>query len=102
LSDHDVTLVLAPGSLDHLADAVAERVAERIADRPAAPDRWMEAAEAARHIGRSVAALHKLTAARRIPFSQDGPGAKCYFRRSDLDRWMAGQGAPLGGQPKAR
>jgi len=94
----DVSLVLAPGSLDRLAEVVAERVTVRIAKLPVEPDRWMESAEAARHIGRSISALHKLTAARRIPFSQDGPGAKCYFRRSDLDRWMAGQGDP----PRAR
>ena len=29
----------------------------------------------------------RMTAERRIPFSQDRPGARCWFRRSDLDRW---------------
>ena len=33
----------------------------------------------------SVDPLHKLTAARRIEFSQEGPGAKTWFRRSALD-----------------
>jgi hypothetical protein len=82
-------LVLAPASLDHLADAVASRVAARLTERRETADGWMGSADAARYIGRSISSLHKLTAARRIPFSQDGPGAKCFFRRSDLDDWMA-------------
>lgn len=32
-------------------------------------------------------ALHRLTAERRIPFSQEQSGARCYFQRSDLDTW---------------
>lgn len=89
-ADRDVALVLAPGSLDRLADALAERVAHRLAaQRKRSDDAWMDSADAARYIGRSISSLHKLTAARRIPFSQDGPGARCFFRRSDLDRWMA-------------
>lgn len=84
-----VAFVLTPASLDLLADAVAGRVAAQLADRREARDGWMDSGDAARYIGRSISSLHKLTAARRIPFSQDGPGAKCFFRRSDLDQWMA-------------
>jgi excisionase family DNA binding protein len=61
-------------------------------------DRWLNTREAAGHLGVSVHALHKLTAARSIPFEQDGPGARCYFRRSDLDAWRGGEcSAPLRG-----
>lgn len=89
-ANRDVALVLAPASLDRLADALAERLANRLAARRERPDDgWMDSAEAARYIGRSISSLHKLTAVRRIPFSQDGPGAKCFFSRSDLDAWMA-------------
>ena len=88
-ADQQVALVLAPASLDHLADAVATRVAARLTARRETTDRWMDSADAARYIGRSISSLHKLTAARRIPFSQDGTGAMCFFRRSDLDDWMA-------------
>ena len=76
-------------ALDELADALADRLVARL--QGGDEDRWMETAEAAHYIGRSPAALHKLTAARAIPFSQDGPRAKCYFRRSALDRWMGDQ-----------
>lgn len=88
-TDQQVAFVLTPASLDHLADAVASRVAVRLNERRETTGGWMDSPEAARYIGRSISSLHKLTAARRIPFSQDGPGAKCFFRRSDLDDWMA-------------
>lgn len=76
-------------ALDSLADLLAPRLEARRATPTPAEDRWMTTAEAAAHIGRTPTALHKLTAARAIPFSQEGPGARCYFRRSDLDAWMA-------------
>lgn len=56
-------------------------------DSEGAPDRWLSAKDAAAHLGISVHALHKLSAAREIPFEQDGPGCKLWFRRSELDRW---------------
>ncbi len=52
-------------------------------------DRWLNSAEAAEYLGLSRDALHRLSAERRIPFSQDRPGARCYFRVSDLERWRA-------------
>src|SRR5689334_22316340 len=87
---------LASAILDALDDAslerLAERLAPRLADRIACPkasqaDRWLDARQAAAHLGLSVTALHKLTAARLIPFEQDGPGCRLWFRRSELDRW---------------
>lgn len=77
-------------ALDELADLLADRLLDRL-HIAADEDRWMDTPEAAAYIRRTPTALHKLTAARAIPFSQDGPRAKCYFRRSDLDRWMAEQ-----------
>jgi len=75
-------------ALDALADQLAPRLAGRLAAGRAEGDRWLTSREAASYIGRSGNAMHKLTAARAIPFSQDGPRARCYFRRSDLDAWM--------------
>jgi len=67
---------------------LAERLAPFLPP-PAAPtpDRWLTTREAAEYLGMSVPALHRLTAERAIPFEQDGPGAKCYFKRSELDDW---------------
>jgi len=76
-------------ALDTLAERLAPRLEARLGRTPgeASADRWMTTAEAADSLGITANALHKLTAARAIPFSQDGPGCRCYFRRSDLDRW---------------
>lgn len=77
-------------------EATLARVAARLrpwlspAEHAPEPDRWVETREAARIVGLSTNALHKLTARRArggIPFSQDAPGGKCYFRVSDLHRW---------------
>jgi excisionase family DNA binding protein len=83
---------LARALLDDLGPDDLADLAERLAPflRPTAStgdDRWLTTQQAAEYLGMSVHALHKLTAARSIPFSQAGPGARCYFRRSDLDEW---------------
>jgi hypothetical protein len=53
-------------------------------------DEWMDSRAAAEYLGfPSVHVLHKLTSARTIPFHQDGPGCKCWFKRSELDAWRA-------------
>jgi hypothetical protein len=57
------------------------------------PDRWLTTAEAEAHLGCSPNALHKLTAAGAVPFQQDCPGAKLYFKRSELDDWRERGGA---------
>jgi len=89
----DLASALVEALDDDALDRLAERLAPRLAGSLAAstepePDRWLTTREAASYIGRSTTALHKLTAGRAIPFSQEGPGARCYFRRSDLDAWM--------------
>lgn len=77
-------------ALEALADRLAPRLAKRLRT-DTGEDRWMTSAQAAAYLGMTPNALHKLTAARTIPFSQDGPGCRCYFRRSDLDRWRDGR-----------
>lgn len=84
---------LIAGLDDQALDALAERLAPRLAGRLAEAseeDRWLDSSQAVAYLGlRSVHALHKLTSARVIPFSQDRPNARCYFKRSDLDAWRA-------------
>lgn len=80
-------------ALDRLADLVADRVSLRLAHaQSAADDRWLTTKEAAGYLGLSVAALHRLTGARQIPFEQSSPNARCWFRRSTLDSWRQGGG----------
>jgi excisionase family DNA binding protein len=82
-------------------DLYAERLAplldrvnvRRRSEEPAdsEPDRWLSAKDAARHLGLSLNALYKLTRAGEIPFEQDGPMCKLWFRRSELDDWRCGR-----------
>ena len=72
-------------ALDELARLLAPRLAAFAP--PPAGDAWLNAKQAAAHLGISVSRLHKLTAARAIPFVQDTPGGRCKFKRSELDRW---------------
>ncbi len=76
-----------PATLDRLADLLAPRLQHR---QPALDDGWLNTTQAAAHLGISRHALHRLTAERRVPFSQTQPGGRCYFRRADLDEWRQG------------
>jgi excisionase family DNA binding protein len=76
-------------ALDQLADLLAPRLAPRLAAEP--DDAWMDSKQAAAYTGLSMNSLHKRTAAREIPFHQDGPGGKCWFKRSELDAWRGRQ-----------
>lgn len=74
-------------------DALAERLRPRLAveQGDAGTDRWMSSRDAAEYLGLSRNALHKLTAARAIPFVQDVAGGKCWFLRSELNAWRRGE-----------
>lgn len=84
---------LARALLDDLTADDLARLAERLApflrpaDPPAGDDGWLTTKQAAGYLGITTNALHKLTAERRVPFQQSGPGARCYFRRAELDEW---------------
>ena len=80
----------------HALDALAGLLGPRLAPQPHAEHpigEWLNARGAAAHMGLSVNALHKLTAARLIPFHQDAPNCKLWFRREELDSWRAHGGA---------
>jgi excisionase family DNA binding protein len=85
-----IAFSLDDDAFDRLADAIAARVAGRIGRlEQNGDDGWLTTKEAATYLGISVAALHRYTAARQIPFEQATPRGKCFFRRSELDAWRA-------------
>jgi hypothetical protein len=93
---------LALALLDTLDESALALLAERLApylERAQGPGQarsdseWVDSRGAAKHLSMSVNALYKLTAARAIPFEQDGPGCKLYFKRSDLDAWRRAGGS---------
>ena len=94
----DLALLLLDELDDDRLRLLAERLAphlERILEaRAVGPsDEWLDARAAAKYLGISLNALHKLTAERAIPVEQDGPGCKLWFRRSALDGWREAGGA---------
>lgn len=80
-----------------LDDADVELIARRVAellrqqDGQKSEDRWMTSVQAAEHLGISLHALRHLVARRAIPYVQDRPGAKMFFKASQLDAWRAQQ-----------
>jgi hypothetical protein len=78
------------GSLDD--PLLAARLAARIKTDEQSSAEWLDATGAAEHLGLTRHALHKLTAARAIPFEQDAPRCKLWFRRTDLDHWRRSGG----------
>jgi len=78
-------------ALDRLAELLAPRLEGRMISSATQPDSWLDTKEAAEHLGITRNALHKATAGRSIPFEQDRPGCKCWFKRSELDAWRRGQ-----------
>lgn len=77
--------ILDAEAIETLAAALAGRVAELIPEPE--PDRWLSSEEAAAYLKITVQTIWKLTAADAIPFTQDVPGGRCYFLRSQLDKW---------------
>jgi hypothetical protein len=74
-------------ALDQLAAMLAPRLNSRLTSTAPPVDSWLDSTQAAAYLAISRTALHKQTAARAIPFEQDRPGAKCWFKRSELDAW---------------
>lgn len=90
---------LRPEDVDALDDKTVAALARRLAPLISASlpeaqsDGWLDFDGAVDHLGMKRAALYKLTAARTIPFHQDGPGCKLWFLRSELNEWRLGGGA---------
>ena len=83
-----------PAACAELADLLAPHVWKRMEAPATQPqDGWLDTNRAAEYLGITTNGLHKLTASRSIPFEQDGPGCRCWFRRSELDAWRERAGA---------
>jgi excisionase family DNA binding protein len=79
-----------PADLEALTPE-ALRCLARLLEPHLSPDRsadsWMTTQEAAKHLGLTPNAVYKLIRERRIPFHQERPNAKCWFRKSELNAW---------------
>jgi len=84
---HVLVDALDDDALDRLADRLAPKLEARRTVAEPAPSGWLDAKGAAEYLGMTLHALHRLTCERRVPFTQDGPGCKLWFRPSELDAW---------------
>jgi len=75
-----------------MLEAVAERAAEIVLERSPASSwpEWMSVDTAARYLDVPVERVRKLKERRELPYYQDAPGCRVFFRRAELDAWMAG------------
>jgi hypothetical protein len=80
-------VVEAARSDERLAADLAAVLQPHLPQQEQAAVGWMDSHKAAAYLGLTVSALHRHTAERSIPFSQDKRGAKCWFNRADLDAW---------------
>ena len=71
---------------EEIVDDLLTKIRPLLEDRPDS-EGWLDTKRAAAYLGISVTALHKLTGARHLAFSQKMTGAPCYFRKSELDAY---------------
>lgn len=58
---------------------------------PRVDEDWLTTADTADYLGLSRSQINKLCAAREIPFEQEAPGHRCWFKRDQLDDWRRGE-----------
>lgn len=85
LSQSLVVSVDASALVREIAEAVAARLRD---ERFASESPWMDVDAAARHLGCSPQRVRKLVQRRGIPFHQERRGARIFFSRPELDRWL--------------
>jgi excisionase family DNA binding protein len=87
--------VRVPFVLDDDALAAIAAALERPIDDSARQE-WMNVESAARYLDVSPERVRKLVARREIPFTQEAPGCRVFFSRSDLAAWMCSSAQPPG------
>lgn len=89
MSSPIVTALLAELDKDSLRE-LEERLAPYlpVAARGSTEDGWIGSAEATDCLSVSLDSLHKLSAARAIPFEQEATGCRLWFKRTELDEWV--------------
>jgi excisionase family DNA binding protein len=86
-------LTLALPFPEGLVEAIAERAAQIVVERLRAEHQrwpeWMSVESAAMYLDVSPERVRKLQANGLLPFHQEGPGCRVFFRRAELDEAMA-------------
>ena len=84
------SVVLSQDVVEAIAERAAQIVLERESRTTGWPE-WMGVETAARYLDISPERVRKLQARRLIPYHQEGPGCRVFFRRAELDAAMSEQ-----------
>jgi excisionase family DNA binding protein len=86
----ELRLVIQGEQVSALAALVADVLHGQVhASAGEAWPEWMNVDTAAGYLDCAKERIRKLVARRDIPFHQEAPGCRIFFRRQELDAWMA-------------
>ena len=86
----ELRLVIQPEQVSALAAMLADLLHgyKRASAGETWPE-WLNVERAAGYLDCTPERIRKLIARREIPFHQEAPGCRIFFRREELDAWMA-------------
>jgi excisionase family DNA binding protein len=86
-----ITIPLPTEVLEVIVAEAKTSVLEELAARgDASWPEWMSVETVARYLDVPEERVRKLKDRGAIPYYQDGPGCRVFFRRRELDEWMSG------------
>lgn len=86
----DVTYAIdLTAAIEQLRNDLRDELLAELRDDQRGRPEWMAIETAAAYMDVPVERLRKLKERGAIPHYQEGPGCRIFFRRSELDDWMA-------------
>jgi excisionase family DNA binding protein len=84
-----LALAIPDDAVAEIVERVAALVVERMQVESHSWPEWMSVETAARYLDVSPERLRKLQARRQLPYHQEGPGCRVFFRQKELDAAMS-------------
>ena len=88
MSGIEVRAVLDEEQLAAIAAKVRADLSTEIQPNAEPWPEWLSVESAARYLDVAQERVRKLIARRAVPYYQEAPGCRIFFRRSELDEWM--------------
>ena len=85
-----ISLQLSGEALAQLIEQISEHVLAKLAEngQQSGWPEWMSVETAAAYLDVSAERVRKLQARSEIPYYQEAPNCRVFFRRQELDQWM--------------
>lgn len=91
MSSTTISEAFVKGLSDADLASLAERLSPHLNERPSS-DRWLDARDAAAYLGIAYGTVRQYASERSIPFHQERPQARLWFKASELDAWRESGG----------